>query len=282
MLFYAMHISKADILARFEAIGARGENLIDIGEAALLLANLDLPTNCLSVYHDELNLITSDMSAASQGAETLRDRIGVLSDTLYKKHRYQGDLETYDDPQNANLMRVIDRRKGLPVALGILAIHAGRSQGWEISGLNFPGHFLLQLSKSGEQALIDPFDEARLVGNEDLQRIFRRIHDRQMPRRTDFIQAISDRDILVRLQNNIKIRALGAGNRKRAIEILQSIILIVPGNGELLAELALLEASAGNIKSALAHIEKFMARNPGFAHANKLLSLKERLTRSLN
>jgi len=277
-----MHISKGDILARFEAIGARGENLLDIGETALLLANLDLPTNSLSVYHDELNLITSDMNAASQGAETLLDRIGALSDTLYKKHHYQGDLETYDDPQNANLMRVIDRRKGLPVALGILAIHAGRSQGWEISGLNFPGHFLLQLSKSGEQALIDPFDEARLVGNEDLQRIFRRIHDRQMPRRTDFIQAISDRDILIRLQNNIKIRALGAGNRKRAIEILQSIILIVPGNGELLAELALLEASAGNIKSALAQIDKFMARNPGFAHANNLLSLKERLNRSLN
>lgn len=282
MLFYAMPNDRTEILRQLGAIGARGEGVLDIGEAALLLANLDLPTSGLAEYRNELNLITADMSAASRGAASLPDRIAALSDTLYKQHGYHGDVETYDDPQNANLMRVIDRRKGLPVALGILAIHAGRSQGWDISGVNFPGHFLLQLSKSGEHALIDPFDEAQLVGNEDLQRIFQRIHDQQMPRQAGFIQPISDRDILVRLQNNIKIRALGAGDRSRAIEILQSIVLITPANAELLAELALLEASAGNIRSALAHIDQFMARNPGFAHADKLLSLKERLNRSLN
>ena len=43
--------------------------------------------------------------------------------------RYRGDEETYDDLDNANLMRVIERRKGLPVALGILYLYAARSQG---------------------------------------------------------------------------------------------------------------------------------------------------------
>ena len=141
-----MHLTKSDILKRLAVIGEQGENLLNIGEAALLLANLDLPTNSFAQYQDELNFIASDLSDASREAESLPDRITALSETLYKQHRFQGDVETYDDPQNANLMRVIDRRKGLPVALGILAIHAGRNQGWEIAGLNFPGHFLLRLS----------------------------------------------------------------------------------------------------------------------------------------
>ena len=277
-----MCLTKSDILERLAVIGMQGQNVLNIGEAALLLANLDLPKNSFEQYQDELNLITSDLSAASREAETLSDRITVLSETLYKQHRFQGDVETYDDPQNANLMRVIDRRKGLPVALGILAIHAGRTQGWEIAGLNFPGHFLLRLSKLGEDVLIDPFNEARLVVNEDLQKIFWRIHNRNMPEQSDFVQSVSDRDILVRLQNNIKIRALREGDKERAIKILQSIVLITPISVEFLAELVMLEASSGRIKSALERLERFIQRNTDFSNASSILSLKEQLNRSLN
>ncbi len=277
-----MRLTKSDISERLAVIGTQGQNVLNIGEAALLLANLDLPKNSFEQYQDELNLITSDLSAASREAETLSDRITVLSETLYKQHRFQGDVETYDDPQNANLMRVIDRRKGLPVALGILAIHACRTQGWEIAGLNFPGHFLLRLSKLGEDVLIDPFNEARLVVNEDLQKIFLRIHNQNMPEQSDFVQSVSDRDILVRLQNNIKIRALREDDKERAIKILQSIVLITPTSVEFLAELVMLEASGGRIKTALERLERFIQRNTDFSNASSILSLKEQLNRSLN
>ena len=277
-----MHLTTSDILKRLAVIGAQGQNILNIGEAALLLANLDLPNNSFGQYQDELNLIASDLSAASREAETLPDRITALSETLYKKHRFQGDVETYDDPQNANLMRVIDRRKGLPVALGILAIHAGRTQGWDIAGLNFPGHFLLRITKSDEYVLIDPFNEARLVVNEDLQTLFRRIHNQNMPQQSDFVQSVSDRDVLVRLQNNIKIRALREGDKERAIKILQSIVLITPTSVAFLAELAMLEASSGHIKSAVERLERFIERNPDISNASSILSLKEQLNRSLN
>ena len=277
-----MHLIKSDILKRLAVIGAQGQNVLNIGEAALLLANLDLPKNSFEQYQDELNFIASDLSAASREAETLPDQITALSETLYKQHRFQGDVETYDDPQNANLMRVIDRRKGLPVALGILAIHVGRTQGWDIAGLNFPGHFLLRISKSDEYVLIDPFNEARLVVNEDLQKFFWRIHNQNMPQQSDFVQSVSDRDILVRLQNNIKIRALREGDKERAIKILQSIVLITPTSVEFLAELAMLEASSGRIKSALERLERFIEHNTDFSNASSILSLKERLNLSLN
>src|SRR3546814_19245031 len=65
-------------------------------------------------------------------------------------------------------MRVIDRRKGLPVALGILYMHAARAQGWPAVGLNFPGHFLLRLERHGERAILDPFNEGRVHGATEL------------------------------------------------------------------------------------------------------------------
>ena len=254
----------------------------DIGEAALLLANLELPNNSLGRYLDELDLIVSDTTKAARGARDLPDRIMVLSDILFKRHGYRGDIDTYDDPQNANLMWVIDRRKGLPVALGILVIHAARSQGWDITGLNFPGHFLLRLTESGEHAVIDPFDEARTLGSEDLQHILARVHGPHVELQPAFIQSVSDRDILLRLQNNIKYRALGDGNRPRAIEVLESMIMIAPMKVDIMAELVSLEASEGHLRSALGRLDLFLERCPKARNSAAILDLKRNVQSRLN
>ena len=104
-------------------------------------------------------------------------------------------------------MQVMDRRKGLPVALGILAIHVGRAQGWDIAGLNFPGHFLLRISDGAEHAYMDPFDALRPLTEGDLRDILHRVHGQPTPLEAGYLQPVSDRSILLRLQNNIKIRA---------------------------------------------------------------------------
>ena len=69
-------------------------------------------------------------------------RIGrrLYREVLFRIHGYAGDTETYDDIQTL-ISCVIDRRKGLPVALGILLIHMARAQGWSITGLVPTGHF---------------------------------------------------------------------------------------------------------------------------------------------
>src|SRR5258708_14411582 len=68
-----------------------------------------------------------------------------LADVIARAYAYRGDSETYDDLQNADLARVIERRKGLPVALSVLYLHFARAQGWHAEGLPFPGHFLIRL-----------------------------------------------------------------------------------------------------------------------------------------
>ena len=98
------------------------------------------------------------MSAAIRRASgDLAGRARALNEIILLKYGYCGDELTYDDLQNANLMRVIDRRKGLPVVLGILFIDAARAQGWEAAGLAFPGHFLIRLAERAERLILDPF-----------------------------------------------------------------------------------------------------------------------------
>src|SRR5260370_426166 len=80
-----------------------------------------------------------------------------LAEVVAQSYGYRGDSQSYDDLQNADLVRVIERRKGLPVALSILYLHIARAQGWPAEGLAFPAHFLIRVGIEGARPLVDPF-----------------------------------------------------------------------------------------------------------------------------
>jgi regulator of sirC expression with transglutaminase-like and TPR domain len=267
---------------RLRAILSANNELLNLGEAALRLAHLDLPKINLATYLSELDLIAKTMQQACSQNDTLLSHIKILSETIFDHHGYSGDTKSYDDPQNANLIRVIDRRKGLPVALGILIIHASRSQGWNIQGINFPGHFLLRITKAGEHVLVDPFNKSRLLAQDELQKLLTDIHGSRAKLQPEFFRITSDRNILNRLQNNIKTRALHNNNPNHAIKILHSMTLIQPKNPGILAELALLESSEGSYRSAIKKIKNFIKQNPNSEGKSYLINLKDNLLRKLN
>ena len=135
---------RSEFEARLSSVGGQADDEIDLAETALLLAALDRPRVPIERYRDHVAMLQLETAqeGTRRGAErSLESRLEALRAVVVEKYGYRGDRLTYDDLQNANLMRVIDRRKGLPVALGIVYIAVARHQGWWISGLNFPGPF---------------------------------------------------------------------------------------------------------------------------------------------
>ena len=121
--------SDPESCARFlREIGASGERVLPIAEAALALAAFGRPRVGFKRYRDHLKLLARDVGRHPGAAGDLAARTGALNEIILLKNGYSGDELSYDDLQNANLMRVVDRRKGPPVALGILYIHAARAQ----------------------------------------------------------------------------------------------------------------------------------------------------------
>ena len=118
---------------------------------------------------------------------------------------YRGDSETYDDLQNADLARVIERRKGLPVALSILYLHVARAQGWEAEGLAFPGHFLIRVEIDGARHVLDPFNDG-LVRAAELRALLQRVLGPQAELSPEHFDPVPDRDVLLRLENNVRLR----------------------------------------------------------------------------
>ena len=108
------------------------------------------------------------------GTNSVDARRGARRSDSRPVHLY-GDAETYDDLQNANLISVIRRRKGLPVALGIIWLHTARAAGWGAHGVDFPAHFLVALEGKSVQAVIDVFGGGVTLDARDLRVLWKRV-----------------------------------------------------------------------------------------------------------
>jgi regulator of sirC expression with transglutaminase-like and TPR domain len=229
-------------------LGQAGDGPHDIATAALMLSALDNAGRPLAPYSKHLAEIAEHAKSEARLSRHAEDGARALSALLVGRYGYDGDRLNYDDPQNADFMAVIDRRRGLPVALGILYIHAARAAGFDAIGLNTPGHFLLRISLRGHEALIDPFNGGAAIDRERLGAPPGM--GAPAPEDPRLAEPVGDIDVLLRLENNLKLRALAVGERVRALEIAKRMVLIAPRVAELWVDLARLNEAAGALGAA--------------------------------
>jgi regulator of sirC expression with transglutaminase-like and TPR domain len=275
--------SDPETCARFlRELGSSGAQVLPIAEAALALASFERPRVDLARYRDHLRLIARDVGRHRGAVGDLVARAGALNDVILLKYRYSGDELTYDDLQNANLIRVVDRRKGLPVALGILYIHAARAQGWDMVGLAFPGHFLVRLSEGRERVVIDPFHYGTICGAAELRDLLRAATGRESALLPEHYAAVSDRDVLLRLQNNLKARFLQAQDTRRALMVLETMLMLAPDLAELWYEAGMLHRQLGNMRAAAAALEQYVVRAPDGTARHQAAAVLQQLRTQLN
>lgn len=266
------------IEAELDAIGARDDGDIDVAEAALYLAAVDVPDLKFDPYRRHLAALVRDL-AAEEAGESCAARAAALNAVIIERWGYTGDSANYDDVANASLARVIDRRKGLPVALGILYVHTARALGWEISGLNFPGHFLVRLE--GERIILDPFNGGRTLNAGELRRLLKVAEGSDAELMPQHYESVSNRDILLRLQNNLRMRLFRAGDVGRAAAITRSMLRIAPGETALWREAGVLYAESGEVEPAISALEHFLGTSGSDTERHQAAALLQSLRTKL-
>jgi regulator of sirC expression with transglutaminase-like and TPR domain len=271
------------------AVGAAEDAAIDLAEAGLALAALDREQASPLAYREHLAAIAAEMRVAAQGLpcdaagdEGLRARAMALSQVVAGNFGYQGDRSNYDDLQNANLMWVIDRRKGLPVALAIIYVHAARSQGWNIEGVNFPGHFVLRLFHTGRAVIIDPFAGGQPCDTADLRRKLKAAAGEKAELQPEHYMRLGNRDILLRLENNLKVRLIQEGELERAAAVLDRMLVVAPKQAPLYREAGLIQARIGNLNAARGALERFLEISDNDSQRHHIARLIQELGQQLN
>src|SRR5215813_4457612 len=87
-----------EICARFlRDLGASGEPVLPIAEAALALASFERPRVGPSRYREHLRLLARDVGRNAGAAGDVAARGRALNEVILLKYGYTGDELTYDD-----------------------------------------------------------------------------------------------------------------------------------------------------------------------------------------
>lgn len=271
-----------------EEVGALADQDIDLGLCALALCAPSHPGISTDRYVNHLQKLSDDVGRRYAAMlkdgddDSVETRLSALRQVLSDQYEYEGDQETYDDLQNASLIRVIDRAKGLPISLCILYISAARGQGWEIAGLNIPGHFLCRLEKDGQRVMFDPFSACKIVEAHDLRDIVKRALGETAELSAEYYEAASNRDILMRLQNNIKFRQIEGEDYSGALETVKLMLKVDPNEYRLLLDAGVLYARTGHPRTAIDSLVGYIEKAPNSRDRMEAELLLQQLNDQLN
>jgi regulator of sirC expression with transglutaminase-like and TPR domain len=259
-------------------MGQAADGRFQLLEAALACAVHEDPSRDPGLVRD----------VADDAAHRLEQRLArespeeALAETMAGDLRFAGDLIDYDSPANTDVISVAQRRKGLPVALGVFYLDAARRCGLEVAGVDFPNHFLLRIETQEGPLALDPFSEGRVVLPSELTR--RALHAGLTPGVADKLERLmaptSDRGVLIRLQNNIYARAIAARDFVRAERSALRRALIDPSDHRPWIDVATAREGQGALAGALQALAHAQKLDGGAALAAR--AARERVRLQLN
>lgn len=123
----------------------------------------------------------------------------------------RGDRDTYYDPANSYLHRVLERRRGIPVSLAVVGACVGRRLGVELDVVGVPGHVVLG-APGGGPPWWDAFDGGRRLEPADVAALHAAATGAPI---TGVDPVVLDaHGVAVRMLNNLRAVATAAGDRQ--------------------------------------------------------------------
>lgn len=247
-----------------EGIGAFADDSLPLFATALNIAALNHVGRRLEPYENHLRKMQEQVGVryadllAAGAEENAATKIASIKHILCDQYQYHGAVSNFNDMRNADIMEVVDARQGLPIALSILALECAWAQGWDVKGINFPGHFLIRFDDGGQRVLSNPFHQFRLMQAPDLRQLLKTLLGANAELTTAHYQEISRREIILRLQNNIKFRQIEGEFYDEALATVTVMRLVAPDEFRLLLDDGVLKARLGRPLEAIESVRSYL------------------------
>lgn len=194
-------------------------------------------------------------------------RLRLLNHFFYGELGFGPNLNDFSDPDNSYLHAVLQTRRGIPISLALLWLELAQGVGLKVGGIGFPGHFLVKVLLSEGQVVLDPLTGQSFAREELLERI--------EPLRTAaglvgeeavplglFLQTATPWAILVRMLNNLQAVFQAPAQAPRLVPVLSRQMLLQPQAWGLWRDRGLAHARSGQVASAVADLEAYLAQAP--------------------
>lgn len=268
----------------FDALMELPTEQIRLDCAALHLARDVYPDLNIETYLCVLEELAGRAADQRPGLSAML-RYEAIRGVLVEQFGLQGNTDDYYNPDNSYLNRVMERRVGVPIALAVIWLEVARRLKWPVTGVGFPGHFLVRFDDDERFVLVDPFAGGRSLSVDDCREMLQDRFDGKVKFSSELLEPVGTRLILARMLNNLRSIYLVNHDWQRLEATLHRLAAVEPENGQHLHELAALHYRQGNFRRAHAYLTTYLARRPGAEErplVQETLRLIERAIGALN
>lgn len=267
------------MISAISHLGLLDDEDIALDIAALDLSALDHDGVSLDPYIALLKAIEDRLAPAARAESDGMRQGRIMAEVLAGLYGFAGDHKTYDAPLNADMIRVIDRRRGLPVSLSILYVALARRIGWTAHALNTPGHVLVRIGPQGAAAVIDPFNGGAPVPSEHIADLLAGALGAHVSLTDEHLAPMSNRKVLIRLLLNQASRAERDGDQARARTVYERATEVAPAFAQCWWDLARLQLQTGQTEKARDSLSAMLEMTRDPAHRARIAAMMESFAR---
>jgi regulator of sirC expression with transglutaminase-like and TPR domain len=261
----------ADPYEEFRRAVERPEDALDLGRAALAIAESEYPRLDTTAYLARIDELAIAVTKHLTGAESAPHRsIAALNYVLFQQCAFRGNRDDYFDAKNSFLNEVIDRRIGIPITLSVLYMEVARRIGLPLLGVGFPGHFLVKYLDDREEIIIDPFNGGDIRTPDSLQQLLAGLYGKPVALSPQLLDPVTKRQILRRMLNNLKFVYLRQRDFVKALAALDRMTIAEPNLAEDLRERGQVYLALEYFPQAKADFESYLRLAPDAPDAEKI------------
>ncbi len=238
------------------------EPTLELARAALLVAAESDPALRVDEQIGILEEWGATLKARLEPGWNNLQRLARLRAFVYDELGFRGDTRDYFDPRNVLLHEVLRRRKGIPLTLAIVVLELGWRIGMPLEGVGFPAHFLVRLAGEPGDLVLDPFEDARSMHEEDCRRILASSTGGRLEFEPGMLASVGKHDMIVRLLHNLKNAYLRAEDLGGALAAVERLLLLQPEDAGQRRDRGLLLYRLQRYGEALGALRDYLANTP--------------------
>ena len=255
-------MSSEGVRADFVKMVHRPEPSIELARAALLVAAESDPKVDVESSLRTLDAWAGELAGRFQPGWNNLQKLARLRSYVFEELGFRGDRSDYYSPSNSLLHEVLERRRGIPVTLGIVMLEIGWRVGMPFEGVGFPGHFLVRLAGEPKDLLLDPYQRGMSVHEEDCIHMLQESTGGAVGFDPELIASVGKREMIVRLLRNLKGAWLRRGDDGQALAAVDRLLVLDPDDAGEIRDRGLLLFRLGRWREALDSLGGYLRRTP--------------------
>lgn len=245
----------------FTKLLARRED-INLPVAALELARDAYPDLDFRPTLEWIEQTGDRLVGSAAKAQSDYELLKNFADEIAGRQEIVGDDETYYNPENSYLNRVLARKRGIPISLSVLYMAVAERAGVTLDPVSAPHHFLTRFEAVDGPLFLDAFGAGQILDySECIDHI--REHTGFSPSQCEAaLEPVTPREVVIRMLNNLKAIYAKSEDWTAAWCVQYRLVLLKPGVYDERRDLGLIALKANRPGEAINMLENCLKTCP--------------------